>query len=497
MKARALMVLGSMSSAGKSLLVTGLCRFYARKGWRVAPFKAQNMSNNAGVCSGGEIGRAQAVQAFAAGVEPTTAMNPILLKPEADSRSQIIVRGQIWQTLSAGDYYSQKERLWQVVTQSLDELRKKSELVIIEGAGSPVELNLMNHDIVNLAIARYAKAPCLLVGDIDRGGIFAQLLGTLLLLDAPDRNLINAFVVNKFRGDPDLFQEGVRILEERSQKKVLGMIPFLKNLNIPEEDAASIADGRPPREEAVDAAIIHFPHISNFDDFDPLRLEKEIHLRFVNTLEQFGSPRVIFLPGTKNTIEDLQWLLDSGMAEQIKKAAGRGVAVIGLCGGFQMLGYRIVNESQVESDVAELPGLGLLPGQTRMGAYKTITRSQAHILADNGFFSAISGSQVNGYEIHLGQSECPSPLLSINRRENQPASVLDGACSGDGRIWGCHFHGLFENDHFRHAWLQSLGVTSTCESFIQARECAYDDLADALERSLDIPFLDRIIAAGG
>jgi adenosylcobyric acid synthase len=288
MNAKTLMVLGSMSSAGKSLLVSGLCRLYARRGWKVVPFKAQNMSNNAAVCSGGEIGRAQAAQAYAAGIEPTVAMNPILLKPEADARSQVIVRGQVWKTLAASDFYAHKEELWNVVTDSLDALRASADLVIMEGAGSPVELNLSGHDLVNLAVARYAHAPCLLVGDIDCGGIFAQLLGTLDLMNGADRELVKALVVNKFRGDLNLFQDGLHILEERSRKPWLGVIPYLKDHGVPDEDAASIVSTSPDPADKLDVAVIHLPHISNFDDFDPLRNEPGVHLRFLDDLRRWA-----------------------------------------------------------------------------------------------------------------------------------------------------------------------------------------------------------------
>ncbi len=496
MKSAALMVLGSMSSVGKSLLVTGLCRLYARRGWRVAPFKAQNMSNNAAVCTGGEIGRAQAVQAFAAGIEPTVDMNPVLLKPEADVRSQIILRGQVWKTLEACDYFSQKELLWGVVTESLDRLRQKYILVILEGAGSPAELNLLDHDLVNLAIARYAQAPCLLVGDIDHGGIFAQLLGTLGLLEETEQDLIKAFVVNKFRGNPYLFHDGIRILEERSRKPVLGVIPYLSDHGIPEEDAASLASEKPAAGDLMDMVVIHFPHISNFDDFDPLRYEPGVHLRFVDNIRQFGSPQVVILPGTKNTLGDLRWLLRSGLAEQIQKLAEKGASVIGFCGGYQMLGSQINNDFHVESETSIVSGLGLLPIHTNVGREKIVMRSQARIITENGFFKTLAGSIVSGYEIHCGHSKSTSPMLEITNQEDQPVSVLDGACSVDGKVWGCHLHGLLENDHLRRAWLESLGVTPRNGSFLHFRDQAYDRLADAMESSLDVPLLDQIIRAG-
>lgn len=496
MTARSLMVLGSMSSAGKSLIATGLCRLYARRGWKVVPFKAQNMSNNAAVCAGGEIGRAQAVQAYAAGVEPSVEMNPVLLKPEADSRSQVILRGQVWQTCSAKDFYTHKDFLWKKVTTSLDILKGRADLIVMEGAGSPAELNLQTHDLVNLAVAGYAQAPCLLVGDIDRGGIFAQLLGTLWLLDKSDRNLIRAFIVNKFRGDADLFTDGVRLLEQRGNIPVLGVVPYIKELAIPDEDAAGITGSVSGKADLLDAAVVHLPHISNFDDFDALRGEPGVGLRFVDDLRQLGHPDVIFLPGTKNTLGDLQWLYTCGLAERIKVLFAEKVPVVGFCGGFQMLGSEVIDEYRLESDIRRMPALGLLPVKTYLGRGKVVTRTRARIMTENGFFKALTGEFVEGYEIHFGQTDCPNPLLEIVSREKDIVSVLDGACSPDGRIWGCHLHGLLDNDYLRQAWLESLGVQPAPHSFSQLRIRAYDHLADVLESSLDIARLDRIIEEG-
>ena len=496
MSAKTLMVLGSMSSAGKSLLVTGLCRLYARRGWSVRPFKAQNMSNNAAVCAGGEIGRAQAVQAYAAGVEPSVDMNPILLKPEADARSQLILRGQVCDTLTAGQYYARMDSFWPAVTQSLDALHKEAELIIMEGAGSPAELNLRRHDLVNLRMAQYANAPCLLVGDIDRGGIFAQLLGTLWLLEESDQAHIKAFVVNKFRGDANLFSEGVQILAQRSGRPVLGVVPYIYNHAVPEEDAASIVASCPAPQGTLDMAVIHLPHISNFDDFDPLRLERGLHLRFVNDPAQLGRPSVVFLPGSKNTSQDLRWLFSNGLADAIRRLAEQGTQVIGFCGGFQMLGLAVRDELGVESEYRSTPGLGLLPLYTDMAAAKTVTRSRARILSANGFFGALTGEEVEGYEIHMGETRGSQPLLRITAREKQALDALDGACSPDGSVWGCYLHGLFENDELRRAWLRSLGVAPEPEPFRQRRAAAYDRLADILEEVLDIARLEPHYSGG-
>lgn len=496
MTAKTLMVLGSMSTAGKSLLVAGLCRLYARRGWQVAPFKAQNMSNNAAVCSGGEIGRAQASQAYAAGIEPTVDMNPILLKPEADSHSQVIIHGQVWDSISARSYYERRNHLWQAVTHSLDGLKERFELVIMEGAGSPAEMNLQKNDIVNLAAAHYAQAPCLLVGDIDRGGVFAQLLGTLWLLNDADRKIIRGLVVNKFRGDPGLFLDGIQILEERGGVPVIGVVPYLPDHGIAEEDAAPLTAAARGKPGAVEIAVIHLPHISNFDDIDPLLFEPQVQVRFVNRVEQLGRPAAVILPGTKNTLADLKWLHDSGLAEAIGALAAAGTAVVGLCGGYQMLGDMLVDDSGVESGLGRLPGLGLLPGTTRFEQQKTVTRSTAQVLAGHGFLTGLQGQPVAGYEIHMGQTTSQHPIFQIQSRETRPIHALDGASSRDGRIWGTYLHGILDNDNLRSAWLQSLGVSPSPMPFMQRRSQAYDHLADTLETALNIPLLDRIIAEG-
>ncbi len=496
MTAKALMILGSMSSVGKSLLASGLCRLYARKGWKVAPFKAQNMSNNAAVCSGGEIGRAQAAQAHACGIEPTVDMNPVLLKPEADSRSQVIVRGQVWNSLSAKDYYARRATLWQAITASYDSLSNEFDLIVIEGAGSAAEINLKAHDMVNLAIARYAHAPCVLVGDIDRGGVFAQLLGTLWLLDDAERNLIKGLIVNKFRGDLNLFLDGINAIETRGGVPVLGVVPYIHDHGLAEEDAATLVERYSSCSEKADIAVVHFPHISNFDDFDPLLAEPHVQMRYVNRASQLGKPAAIILPGTKNTLSDLRWLHESGLSVRIQSLAAEGVVVVGLCGGFQMMGGLVTDENGAESAIRSAPGLGLLPGNTHFKLAKTVTRSRAHVFASGGFMEKIQGQIIQGYEIHMGQTTSPRPFCHIFQRESSSVDSQDGACSEDGSIWGTYLHGVFDNDLLRIAWLESLKVSASTVPFAERRNKTFDLLADALEASLDMKRLDRIIAEG-
>jgi len=472
------MVQGATSSAGKSLLVTALCRLYARRGLRVAPFKAQNMSNNAAVCAdGGEIGRAQFTQAQAAGIVPTVQMNPILLKPEANARSQVIVLGRPWQTLAAKDYYTRKRELWQVVTTALDALRASYDLVIIEGAGSPVELNLKAGDIVNMAVARYAHSPVLLVGDIDRGGIFPQLLGTLWLLEPAEKALVKGLVVNKFRGDPALFADGVQILAERGGVPVLGVLPYLHDLAIPEEDAVAIEPQNLKQKAAgsLDIAIIRLPRIANFDDFDPLR--QEVGVRYVDSVAALGTPDAVILPGTKSTIADLLWLQASGLAAAILELAVQGVAVVGICGGYQMLGQMVYDPQHVESEQESAAGLGLLPVQTTFGGDKSTHQVLARVIGGEGWLQTLQGQSISGYEIHMGRTWGADHWLEIPAR-----GVLDGGQQG--AVWGCYLHGVFANHNLRRAWLGSLGWGGAGNQFDLT--AAFDRLADAVETALDL-----------
>jgi adenosylcobyric acid synthase len=488
--AKTLMVQGASSSAGKSLLVTALCRIYARRGVRVAPFKAQNMSNNAAVCpDGGEIGRAQYTQAMAAGIIPATAMNPVLLKPEADNRSQVVVMGKVMESLPSRDYYARKQMLWSYVTTAIDSLRESYELIIIEGAGSPAELNLKQNDIVNMAVAGYANAPVLLVGDIDRGGIFAQLLGTLWLLEPEERALVKGLIVNKFRGDLTLFQDGVSILEDRGGVPVLGVLPYIHDLAIPEEDAVALENRAETasKNAQIDIAVIHFPRIANFDDFDPLANESGVELRYVASPTELGQPDAIILPGTKSTIADLNWLRERGLADAISALE---VPVVGICGGYQMLGQSIHDPEKLESAQAYSEGLGLLPIQTTFEGQKATYQAKAVIAQFDGWLGNIAGSEISGYEIHMGRSTGVNPWLTICQRSNETVHLPDGSISPDGRIWGCYLHGLFHNRDFRHAWLGSLGWQS--EGLADESD-AFGRLADAVESALDIQKLDKII----
>jgi len=488
------MIQGSSSSAGKSLLVTALCRIYARRGIHVAPFKAQNMSNNAAVCAdGSEIGRAQALQAAASRLAPMVEMNPVLIKPEADSSSQVIVMGRPWQTLEAKNYYEKKNVLWQYVTRSLDRLREAHELVIIEGAGSPVELNLKRGDIVNMAVARYANAPVVLVGDIDRGGIFAQLLGTLWLLEPEERHLLRGFIVNKFRGDLSLFQDGIQIIEQKGGIPVLGVVPYLRGLSLPDEDAVSVEVAAHAAQAAtaaqIDIAVLALPRIANFDDFDSLRAEPGVHIRHVDSAENLGKPHAVIVPGTKSTMADLNWLRQTGLAEVVIKFAKLGGEVVGICGGYQMLGQSIHDPQHVESQNDSTEGLGLLPITTNFLQKKATYQVSAKILN----FVSLTDEMIQGYEIHMGETTSTTQWLEILSRNGEPVRIPDGSVSLNGKIWGCYLHGLFANDSFRQAWLTRLGWHGEVVSQAARFEESLEKLADAVESALNIDLLRKII----
>jgi adenosylcobyric acid synthase len=496
---RVLMVQGTASSVGKSTLVAGLCRIFAREGWRVAPFKAQNMALNSAVTAdGGEIGRSTAVQAAAAGVEPTVDMNPILLKPEAEARSQLIVRGRVVGRLSAAEYYRDAERrrhLFAVVTESLDRLRAAHDLVVIEGAGSPAELNLTRGDLVNMAVARHARAPVLLVADIDRGGVFAALIGTVQLLPPEERALLAGLVVNRFRGDAALFADGVRILEERTGLPVLGVIPFLPRLGLAEEDSTALDRPAEPAGDGpgvVDVVAVRYPRISNFDDLDPLAAEPGVRVRFVADAAEFGRPDLIVLPGSKSTIADLAWLRETGLAAAALTRAAAGAPVIGLCGGFQMMGHVIRDPLRAESDQEAMAGLGLLPVETTFAADKATHQVAGHIRAEaaRGLLAGAGGAPIEGYEIHLGETAGLGPRLADLRRRDTGAAVADGALSWDGRRLGTYVHGLLHNPAVRSAVLAAVGSRAGGRADQGDRgpigdRDAFDRLADHVERHFD------------
>jgi len=484
------MILGTHSNAGKSLVVTAFCRILARQGYKVAPFKAQNMSNNAGVTpEGGEMGRAQIVQAEAAGIEPHTDMNPVLLKPEADHRSQVILNGRVFGYIDSGNWFELKKQLWPEVQAAYQRLAARYDVIVLEGAGSPAEINLKDGDMVNLRMARFANAASLLVGDIDRGGVFAALAGTMLLLEPEERELIKGFLINKFRGDARLLGNATETLQEKAfGVPTLGIIPYIPNLHLPDEDAVPLEEKSQQAEGKVDIAIIRLPHISNFDEFDALKAEPGVQVRFVQRAEELGKPHAIILPGSKAVVSDLLWLRAQGLDAGIMQARARGAAVVGVCGGYQMLGEELVDAAGQEGPAGVTPGLGLLPTRTVFGRDKHTHQSLMRLR---------NGMLVAGYEIHTGETTLAAGAREfgvIVRRGARAENAPDGAQSSDASVWGTYLHGIFANDEFRRQWLASLGWLPGSQLSARAlRESTYDRLADIVAASVDMDAILKLI----
>jgi len=493
-RAPVLMIQGTASHVGKSVLVAGLCRLLADRGYRVAPFKAQNMALNSYVTpDGAEVARAQAEQAAAAGVEPRAEMNPILLKPEAGGRVQVVVLGRPWRTVTAREYARLRRPLWRVVRHALDVLRAEYDIVLLEGAGSPAEINLRRTDLVNMRVARYAGAPVLLVGDIDRGGVFASLYGTLRLLPPAERRLVRGLIINKFRGDPALLGDGLDRLERLTGRRVVGVIPYIDGLRVAEEDAVALENPMPTHGDLV-VAVPRLPRISNFDDFDPLRAEPDTAVCFVDR-PPTTKVDLIVLPGSKSTVADLEFLRQSGLAAWIQAQAAAGTPVIGICGGFQMLGRVIEDPDGVESDRPEVAGLGLLPVVTVFGRLKVTRRVRAEVLADRGLLTGLRGLEVTGYEIHMGRSGGGRPVFRLYRSDGSVAD--DGAIDERGLVFGTYLHGLFEHPVLRRALLDRLrtrrGLPPVRRPAAWDRQAEYGRLAEVLRAHLDVAFLMALI----
>lgn len=493
----ALLIAGTTSDAGKSVVVAGLCRMLARRGVRVAPFKAQNMSNNSVVTlDGGEIGRAQALQAAACGLEPSVRFNPVLLKPGSDRRSQLVVRGKAIGTVGARDYFQHRQDLREVVAAELDSLCAEFDVVICEGAGSPAEINLRATDLANMGLARAARLPVLVVGDIDRGGVLAHLFGTVAVLEPEDQQLISGFIVNKFRGDVELLRPGLDRLTELTGRPTLGVIPYLDELWIDAEDSlGTVADapvGRPSPPigaEWLTVAAIRLPRISNSTDIEALACEPGVAVRWGSDPSRLADADLVVLPGSKATVSDLEWLRRTGIADALRARATAGRPILGICGGYQMLGNRIVD--RVESDAGTVAGLGLLDLEIEFADPKVLRRSTGRGI-DNGI-------PVHGYEIHhgrVGRSGDPAWL----ELDNSPTA--EGSASG--AIWGTHLHGLLESDEFRRAWLREVAVHAGRSGFLvddnisvaAIRASQLDLLADLLEQHLDIAHIERLLTEG-
>jgi adenosylcobyric acid synthase len=498
MAARTIMIQGTGSYVGKSVVTAALCRYFRQEGFRVAPFKSQNMSNNSFVTTeGGEIGRSSAFQAQACGIEPRVDMNPILLKPSSETGAQVVVLGKVVKVMSAREYHQYQPQLLRVIQESFQRLSQENDIVIIEGAGSPAEINLRPFDIVNMATARMAAAPVVIVGDINLGGVFAWLVGTLELLTVEERSMVKAFIINKFRGDISLLYDGLELLENMTGKKVLGVLPYVKDLAVAEEDGIPDAKWkRPwvPDPTKLQIRVILLPHISNSTDFESLELEPDVGLRYLVETPPPGEPLpdLLIIPGSKSTLADLAYLRSSRLADYIRHCHESGVSVVGICGGYQMLGRELLDPMKVESSTPSMEGLGLLETTTTFEPEKTTKQVRALTLDQE--------EEIVGYEIHMGQTQCSPPTqprFRITREGGKPTDRFDGAVSANGSVWGTYLHGAFDAPIFRrrvlndlralHSWvpLPPSGGTQTATGL--------DSLATLVREHLDLAILDQIL----
>ena len=500
--AKAIMVQGTMSNAGKSLLAAGLCRIFKQDGYRVAPFKSQNMALNSFITEDGlEMGRAQVMQAEAAGIKPSVLMNPILLKPTNDVGSQVIVNGEVLGTMSARDYFKYKKTLVPDVMKAYNALAEENDIIVIEGAGSPAEINLKDEDIVNMGMAKMAKAPVLLVGDIDRGGVFAQLIGTVELLEEDEKAMVKGLIINKFRGDKTILDPGVEMLEERSRIPVVGVAPYL-DIQLEDEDSLTERFDRKQEAGVIDIAVIRTPRISNFTDFNPFESIPGVSLRYVKHPRDLHSPDMIILPGTKNTMGDLIWMRESGMEAAVLKEASRGKLIFGVCGGYQMLGETLSDPHGVENG-GSMKGMGLLPMETVFAEKKTRTRVQGHFEELSGVFAPLSGAEVEGYEIHMGESILKENAGTVTRITDSVSGEKKEEGAFSGNVCGTYIHGIFDKEASAKAMIRVIGEKKgidvenmTGVDFAAFKEQQYDILAAELRKHLDMKKIYEILENG-
>ncbi|MGN8887033.1 cobyric acid synthase [Blautia sp. HCP28S3_G10] len=500
--AKTIMIQGTMSNAGKSLLAAGLCRIFHQDGYRVAPFKSQNMALNSFITSEGlEMGRAQVMQAEAAGIEPSVLMNPILLKPTNDVGSQVIVNGEVIGTMSARDYFRYKKKLVPDIMKAFDMLAEQNDIIVIEGAGSPAEINLKTEDIVNMGMAKMAKAPVLLVGDIDRGGVFAQLYGTVELLEEDEKDMVKGLIINKFRGDKTILDPGVAMLEEKCKIPVVGVAPYL-DIQVEDEDSLTERFDRHQEIGVIDMAVIRVPRISNFTDFNPLESIPGVSLRYVKHPSELGNPDVIFLPGTKNTMEDLHWLRESGMETLILKAASRGTFIFGICGGYQMLGETLSDPYGVEAG-GSIRGMGLLPVDTVFAEKKTRTQVTGRFLELNKEFAFLKNVEFTGYEIHMGESTWKDG----GHASTFTRDTVTGSEKTEGTFYhnvcGTYVHGIFDREEVALGLVRAVGEKKGIDvsdmegvDFAAFKETQYDILAAELRKHLDMKKIYEILDEG-
>lgn len=491
--AKAIMIQGTMSNSGKTFVTAGLCRVFKQDGYKVAPFKSQNMALNSYITKEGlEIGRAQAMQAEAAMIEPTHWMNPILLKPTSSMGSQVIVNGEVYDNLSAQEYYKMKDNLAPEVMKAFNHLSEENDIIVIEGAGSPAEINLAENDIVNMGMAKMADAPVILVADIDRGGVFASAYGTIKLLPVEDQERFCGIVINKFRGDVDILKPGLTMLEDLTGKPVLGVIPMEK-IDVDDEDSLSDRLNQKTITEGIDVAVIRLPHISNFTDFSAFELIDGVSLRYVTDKKELGDPDLILLPGTKNTMGDMEWLIESGLEGAIIRVA-RTTRVIGICGGFQLLGKEMHDPDGVEHG-GDMRGLGLLDTKTIFKEAKTRTRIHGHISEEHNIYN-LDNLSVEGYEIHMGTTENLGEAIPMITLED---GRTDAYMTKDGRVWGSYLHGIFDNEDLVFALVQDImkekGINPAENhlSIAEYKEIQYNKLADLIRNSLDMDAIYKVL----
>ena len=501
--AKAIMIQGTMSNAGKSLLAAGLCRIFHQDGYRVAPFKSQNMALNSYITEEGlEMGRAQVMQAEAAGIRPSVLMNPILLKPTNDVGSQVIVNGEVLGNMNARDYFKYKHKLIPDIMKAYNTLAAENDIIVIEGAGSPAEINLKQEDIVNMGMAKMAKAPVLLVGDIDRGGVFAQLIGTVMLLEEDEKAMVKGMIINKFRGDKSILDPGVEMLEQMSQIPVVGVAPYLQ-IEVEDEDSLTERFDSHREVGVIDIAVIRLPRISNFTDFNPFESMPGVSLRYVKKVSELKNPDMICIPGTKNTMEDLQWMRESGMEAAVLKQAAEGKVIFGVCGGYQMLGETLADPEGVEAG-GSMKGMGLLPMDTVFASEKTRTRVSGVFQNVAGDLQELSGTVLEGYEIHMGVStlrEGSGTLTMIQDHAATTEQKNDGAYCKN--VYGTYVHGVFDKEEVAKAVVAALGRKKgintdeiTGVDFQEFKETQYDILADALREHLDMKKIYKILEEG-
>lgn len=502
--AKKIMLQGTASNVGKSILTAGLCRIFKQDGYSVAPFKSQNMALNSFITKEGlEMGRAQVFQAEACGIEPTCDMNPILLKPSGNHRCQVIVRGKVREDMSSNAYHTYKPILAKELKSIFENLSNKFDVVVMEGAGSTAEINLQEHDIANMGMAKIADAPVIIVGDIDRGGVFASLAGTMLLLKEEERKRVKGVIINKFRGRKELLEDGIKKLEEIINVPVLGVVPY-SDIKIEDEDSVTTRFKTQMNKNDIHIEIIRTPHMSNFTDFNIFETQQDVSVRYVDYGESLGNPDIVILPGSKSTIDDLKYIRKNGLENQIKELQKRGKLIFGICGGYQMLGKKLKDPYHVEGEEEEYDGIGLLDVETTFEKEKTTTQVEA-IINDNlgGYMDNLNGKSVKGYEIHMGISTLGKDVNNLNRinkKLDEEVDYIEGSVNKEGNVVGTYLHGIFDEIDFTRTLLNNIReqkglekIVSNVTSFDEFKQNEYDKLADLLREHLDIEQIYKIM----